>query len=355
MVVNEAGASVYSTSQIGREELPRYDATVRGAVSIGRRAIDPLSELVKIDPASIGVGLVSARRQGQAPADVVGRGRGKLRELRRRRSEFGQPGAVGLRLGTQSADRPTGLRVSPTARSFQRREQLKDVPGIGEATYVQAAGFLKIVDGENPLDATWIHPESYDIARRVLAEIDCDLSQLIELLKNRKPTATADAPTGGTRPTAASVGRGPRACRSSDVGGPRGACGCVSESASMDESPAHRRGPDGRGAPDGGHGNGSEPRRRRENGGVGGHNRGRRPRRRRDGGGDGNGPRVIGAWRKLRRRPRCRSGWRKSTSRPWPRNLASASSHCVTSSPPWLGPVAIPARICCRRCSAARS
>ncbi len=166
VVVNEAGASVYSTSQIGREELPRFDATVRGAVSIGRRVLDPLSELVKIDPASIGVGLYQH--------DV------KAKHLRTSLDAVVEScvNYVGVDLNSASAallgyvsglNQLTARRVYEYRQQhgpFRRREQLKEVPGIGEATYVQAAGFLKIVDGENPLDATWIHPESYEIAQQ---------------------------------------------------------------------------------------------------------------------------------------------------------------------------------------------
>ena len=162
VIVNEAGASVYSTSPLGREELPEYDATLRGAISIGRRLQDPLSELVKIDPANIGVGLYQH--------DV------KAKHLRTSLDAVVEScvNYVGVDLNTAS---PALLRYVSglnqlTARRlydhrtangpFTSREQLKEVSGFGEATFVQAAGFLKIGDGENPLDATWIHPESYD-------------------------------------------------------------------------------------------------------------------------------------------------------------------------------------------------
>lgn len=171
VIVNEAGASVYSTSRIGREELPQYDASVRGAVSIGRRLQDPLSELVKIDPASIGVGLYQH--------DV------KAKHLRSSLDEVVEScvNYVGVDVNTAS---PALLRYVSglnqlTARRlyeyrqqhgpFRTREQLREVPGFGEATFVQAAGFLKIVGGDNPLDATWIHPESYQIATHVMARL----------------------------------------------------------------------------------------------------------------------------------------------------------------------------------------
>ena len=94
VIVNEAGASVYSTSPLGREEFPEYDATLRGAISIGRRLQDPLSELVKIDPANIGVGLYQHDVKAKHLRDLAGRSGRIVRELRRRRSEHGQPGAA---------------------------------------------------------------------------------------------------------------------------------------------------------------------------------------------------------------------------------------------------------------------
>jgi uncharacterized protein len=178
VIVNEAGASVYSTSRIGREELPNYDASMRGAISIGRRLQDPLSELVKIDPANIGVGLyqhdVKAKHLRTSLDDVV----------------ESCVNYVGVDVNTAS---PALLRYLSglnqlTARRvyehrlqhgpFRSREQLKEVPGFGEATFVQAAGFLKIVGGDNPLDATWIHPESYPIALRVLEKLGSTTADL---------------------------------------------------------------------------------------------------------------------------------------------------------------------------------
>ena len=178
VVVNEAGASVYSTSPLGREEFPNYDATLRGAISIGRRMQDPLSELVKIDPANIGVGLYQH--------DV------KAKHLRTSLDAVVEScvNYVGVDLNTAS---PALLRYVSglnqlTARRvydhraangpFKSREQLKEVAGFGEATFVQAAGFLKISDGENPLDRTWIHPESYDVARRVLDRLNGSPAEL---------------------------------------------------------------------------------------------------------------------------------------------------------------------------------
>src|SRR5262249_27636621 len=180
VIVNEAGASVYSTSPLGREEFPDYDATLRGAISIGRRLQDPLSELVKIDPASIGVGMYQH--------DV------KAKHLRASLDAVVEScvNYVGVDLNSAS---PALLRYVSglnqlTARRlydyraqngpFKNREQLKEVPGFGEAAFVQAAGFLKIGGGDNPLDATWIHPESYPLAERVLEKLECTLVDLGE-------------------------------------------------------------------------------------------------------------------------------------------------------------------------------
>lgn len=179
VIVNEAGASVYSTSPLGREEFPQYDASVRGAISIGRRLQDPLSELVKIDPPNLGVGLY----QHDLKASHL---RESLEEVVESCVNY-----VGVDLNTAS---PALLRYVSglnqlTARRiyeyrlehgpFRNREQLKEVPGIGEATFVQAAGFLKILGGENPLDATWIHPESYSIASRVMERLGISAADLV--------------------------------------------------------------------------------------------------------------------------------------------------------------------------------
>ena len=170
-VVNEAGASVYSTSAYAREELPNHEAAVRGAVSIGRRLQDPLSELVKIEPANIGVGLyqhdVKARHLNASLDAVV----------------ESCVNYVGVDANTAS---PALLRYvsglnQTMAKGFQEwrakngaftsRAQFLEVPGFGEAAHVQAAGFLKITGGSNPFDSTWIHPESYEVASKVLERL----------------------------------------------------------------------------------------------------------------------------------------------------------------------------------------
>ena len=178
VIVNEAGASVYSTSSAGREEFPEYDATVRGAISIGRRLQDPLSELVKIDPANIGVGLyqhdVKAKHLRESLDNVVS----------------SCVNYVGVDVNTAS---PALLRYVSglnqlTARRvyehrmqngpFRNREQLRDVTGFGDAAFVQSAGFLKIASGDNALDSSWIHPESYEVARQILDRLGCQVDDL---------------------------------------------------------------------------------------------------------------------------------------------------------------------------------
>jgi uncharacterized protein len=180
VIVNEAGASVYSASPIGREEFPHFDATLRGTISIGRRLQDPLSELVKIDRQHVGVGLyqhdVNPKHLRESLDAVI----------------ESCVNTVGVDLNTASVPllrHVSGLNAL-VARElvdfrkhngpFRRREQLLEVPGIGEVRFVQAAGFLKIAGGENPLDGTWIHPESYAVARQLLTELGYDSSALLE-------------------------------------------------------------------------------------------------------------------------------------------------------------------------------
>ena len=168
VIVNEAGASVYSTSQIGREELPEFDATLRSAISIGRRLQDPLAELVKIEPQNIGVGLyqhdVNPKQLKETLEAVIS----------------SCVNFVGVDLNTASVpllrhvsglNQLTARRIVDYRKDkgiFATREQLMEVDGVGPATYTQAAGFLKIPEGVHPLDRTWIHPESYAIATLLL-------------------------------------------------------------------------------------------------------------------------------------------------------------------------------------------
>jgi len=178
LIVNEAGASIYSTSTVGREEFPDFDATVRGTISIGRRLQDPLSELVKIDAQHIGVGMY----QHDVTPKLL---KGSLDNVVESCVNF-----VGVDLNTASVSLlryVSGLNQLIARRvvefrenrgRFAKRAQLMDVPGIGEATFTQAAGFLKITGGEEPFDSTWIHPESYETARRLLERLGLQYSDL---------------------------------------------------------------------------------------------------------------------------------------------------------------------------------
>jgi uncharacterized protein len=186
IMVSEAGASVYSASAGAKEEFPALDASLRGNISIARRLQDPLAELVKIDPQSIGVGLyqhdVDQQELNRTLAQVV-------------ESCVNQ---VGVDINTASAALLryiSGLN-SKSAQNivdhrqkngrFENREQLKQVQGIGEKSFQQAAGFLKIRNGDNPLDATSIHPESYVVAGKLLAKYAVtDIFQEGKMLKTR--------------------------------------------------------------------------------------------------------------------------------------------------------------------------
>ena len=167
-VVDESGASVYSASDIAREEFPDLDLTIRGAISMGRRLQDPLAELVKIDPKSIGVGLyqhdVNQKKLSETLDEVVG----------------SVVNNVGVNLNTASASLlkyVSGI-TSATAKKIvayrdangkiKTREELKNVSGLGPKAFEQCAGFLKIPESENPLDNTWVHPENYAVAGEVL-------------------------------------------------------------------------------------------------------------------------------------------------------------------------------------------
>jgi protein Tex len=178
VVVNEAGASVYSTSEIGREEFPECDALQRSAISIGRRLQDPLSELVKIDPASIGVGLYQHDARAKHLRDT-------LDDVVQSCVSF-----VGVELNSASAsllryvsgmNQLTARRVYEHRHQhgpFRNRKQLLEVSGLGNATFVQSAGFLKIVGGDHALDATWIHPENYEAAEQLLAKLGVDAASV---------------------------------------------------------------------------------------------------------------------------------------------------------------------------------
>jgi uncharacterized protein len=178
-LVNEDGASVYSASALGREEFPGYDITVRGAVSIGRRLMDPLAELVKIDPKSLGVG------QYQHDVDAT-----KLRESLERTISF-CVNAVGVNLNTASAhllQYVSGLGPALAARIVERRSALgpysnrKDllaIKGLGEKAYQQSAGFLRIPESSDPLDNSAVHPEHYPIVTQIAADLKVEIADLI--------------------------------------------------------------------------------------------------------------------------------------------------------------------------------
>jgi protein Tex len=195
IVVSEAGASVYSASAFASEELPELDVTLRGAVSIARRLQDPLAELVKIDPKAIGVGQYQhdlgesklARSLDAVVEDCVN--------------------AVGVDANTASA--PLLARVSGIGAGlaqsivqhrdangpFKSRKALKDVPRLGPKAFEQCAGFLRINDGEDPLDASGVHPEAYPVVRRILIATKSDIKALIgnaEIVRQLKPQAFVD-------------------------------------------------------------------------------------------------------------------------------------------------------------------
>ncbi|MBN1608610.1 MAG: RNA-binding transcriptional accessory protein [Polyangiaceae bacterium] len=177
--VNEAGASVYSASDVAREEFPDLDLTVRGAISIARRLQDPLAELVKIDPKSIGV--------GQYQHDVY------QPSLARKLDEVVEScvNCVGVEANTASAQllaRVAGVGPALAKRIVAHRDQrgpfasrrdLLDVSGLGPRTFEQAAGFLRIRDGQNPLDASAVHPERYALIERMAADLGVPVTALI--------------------------------------------------------------------------------------------------------------------------------------------------------------------------------
>jgi uncharacterized protein len=185
--VSESGASVYSASPVARQEFPDLDLTVRGAISIARRLQDPLSELVKVDPKSIGV--------GQYQHDVDQR---QLQESLETVIES-CVNKVGVDLNTSSwtllrfvagITERTALNIVSFRNekgSFRSRAQVLEVPGIGPKTFEQAAGFLRIRNGDNPLDMTAVHPESYPVVEQIAASLKTSVKAIIEqpkLLEN---------------------------------------------------------------------------------------------------------------------------------------------------------------------------
>jgi uncharacterized protein len=177
--VNESGASIYSASDVARREFPDHDVTVRGAVSIGRRLMDPMAELVKIDPKSIGVGQyqhdVDQKELKQSLDDVV----------------VSCVNAVGVEVNTASQEilsYVSGLNKQAAAQlikyreangPFESRDALKKVPRLGPKTFEQSAGFLRIHGGKNPLDASAVHPENYLTVERMAQELKCSVADLM--------------------------------------------------------------------------------------------------------------------------------------------------------------------------------
>ena len=186
IVVNESGASIYSASDVAREEFPNEDVTVRGAVSIGRRLMDPLAELVKIDPKSIGVGQyqhdVDQRALKTSLDDTV----------------VSCVNAVGVELNTASKQLlsyVSGLNSSLAENivafrnengPFQSREQLKKVPRLGDKAFEQAAGFLRVRGGAHPLDSSAVHPERYALVEQMAADVGCKVEELLSNEAARK-------------------------------------------------------------------------------------------------------------------------------------------------------------------------
>ncbi|MEZ5024498.1 MAG: Tex-like N-terminal domain-containing protein, partial [Chitinophagales bacterium] len=198
-MVNESGASIYSASEIARKEFPDHDITVRGAVSIARRLMDPLSELVKIDPKSIGVGQYQHDvNQTKLKADLD-------------RCVESCVNLVGINLNTASEHVLTYISgLGPTLAknivdyraehgSFEAIEQLKNVPRMGEKAFEQSAGFLRIRDGKNPLDNTGVHPERYSLVKIMAKDLRTDVPSLIqngELRKTIQPNKYINTEVG---------------------------------------------------------------------------------------------------------------------------------------------------------------
>lgn len=199
IMVNESGASVYSASSIAREEFPDYDVTVRGAVSIGRRLMDPLAELVKIDPKSIGVGQyqhdVNQSALGRSLEDTV----------------VTCVNQVGVELNTASKQLlsyVSGLGPSLAEKiveyrkkngAFKSRGELLKISRFGDKAFEQAAGFLRIRNAENPLDSSAVHPESYHIVNRMAKYLNCSVSELVgnkEIRSKLKPEQFTDEKAG---------------------------------------------------------------------------------------------------------------------------------------------------------------
>jgi uncharacterized protein len=179
VMVNESGASIYSASDVAREEFPDKDVTVRGAVSIGRRLMDPLAELVKIDPKSIGVGqyqhdVDQNKLQASLDDTVISCVNAVGVELN---TASKQILSYVSGLGPQLAQKIVEYRDENDA--FKHRGQLKKVPRLGDKAFEQAAGFLRIHNAENPLDASAVHPEMYPLVAQIAKDKGCTVNDLI--------------------------------------------------------------------------------------------------------------------------------------------------------------------------------
>ncbi len=171
VMVNEAGASVYSASEVARQEFPDLDATQRGTISIARRLQDPLAELVKIDPKAVGVGLYQHDVDQHALADALDRVVTSCVNFAGVDVNVASPQLLRYVSGITGRVADNIVAYRQEHGPFASREQLKKVPGLGPATFVQAAGFLKVASGVEPLDNTFIHPESYTVARELLQRL----------------------------------------------------------------------------------------------------------------------------------------------------------------------------------------
>jgi len=195
IVVNEAGASIYSASEFAAKEFPELDVTIRGAISIARRLQDPLAELVKIEPKAIGV--------GQYQHDV------SQTQLNRSLDATVEDcvNTVGVEVNTASAPllaRVSGLNQTiannivafrDSNGAFTARDQLKGIPRLGDKTYEQAIGFLRVSNGDNPLDASAVHPESYPVVERICANSQCTINSLLSDTSALKRLNPADFTT----------------------------------------------------------------------------------------------------------------------------------------------------------------
>jgi len=182
MVVSEAGASVYSASKLGAEEFPDFDVALRSAVSIARRLQDPLAELVKIDPKSIGVGQYQHDMNQKRLSETL---QGVVEDCVNSVGvdlNTASPSLLSYISGINSVIAKNIVEYRETNGKFKRREELKKVKKLGDKTFEQCAGFLRIPDGDNVLDNTSVHPESYEAAKKLLDIMGYSL----EDVKNRK-------------------------------------------------------------------------------------------------------------------------------------------------------------------------